>query len=69
MEPITILLSRNTSEQDWSVEIDGRQHKHISTKTLDDLIEYTLLAAQQALLESETSSESSETESISVPSD
>jgi hypothetical protein len=69
MEPITICLSRNKSEQDWSVEIDGSLHKHISTKTLDDLIEYTLLAAQQALLESETSSDSIETDSVFAPSD
>jgi hypothetical protein len=46
MEPITIWLSRNKSEQDWSVEIDGSLHKHISTITLDDLIEYTLIVAR-----------------------
>jgi hypothetical protein len=69
MEAINISLSRNHSEQDWSVEIDGTLHDHISTKTLDDLVEYALLVAQQNLLESETSSDSSETDSVSVPSD
>ena len=29
-------------------------HKHISTETVDELVEYVLVAAQQALLEPET---------------
>jgi hypothetical protein len=69
MEPITIWLSRNKSEQDWSVEIDGSVHRHISTRTLDDLVEYTLLVAQETLLETEASTDSSETVSVSDPSD
>jgi hypothetical protein len=69
MEPIIIWLSRNKSEQDWSVEIDGSLHRHISTGTLDDLVEYTMLVAQEALLESEASTDSSETDSVSAPSD
>ena len=67
MEAITIKLSRNQSEQDWSVEIDGSLHDHISTRDLDDLVEYALVLAQQNLLESEPSTD--ETDSISVPSD
>jgi hypothetical protein len=69
MEAISISLSRNSSEKDWSVEIDGTLHDHISTQTLDDLIEYTLLVAQQSLLENETSIDSSETDSVFAPSD
>jgi len=69
MEAITISLSRNHSEQDWSVEIDGSLHDHISTKTLDDLVEYALLVAQQSLLDSETSTGSSEADSVAGPSD
>jgi len=67
MEAMTIRLSRNQSEQDWSVEIDGKLHDHISTRDLDDLVEYALVVAQQSLLESETSAV--ETDSIAVPSD
>ena len=67
METMTIRLSRNQSEQDWSVEIDGKLHDHISTRDLDDLVEYALVVAQQSLLESETSAV--ETDSIAVPSD
>jgi hypothetical protein len=69
MEAITISLSRNHSEQDWSVEIDGSLHDHISTRTLDDLVEYALLVAQQSLLESETSTGSSDSDSIPAPPD
>jgi hypothetical protein len=69
MEAITISLSRNHSEQDWSVEIDGSLHDHISTRTLDDLVEYALLVAQQSLLESETSTGSSDSDSIPTPPD
>jgi hypothetical protein len=69
MEAITISLSRNHSEQDWSVEIDGSLHDHISTRTLDDLVEYALLVAQQSLLESETSTGSGDSDSIPAPPD
>ena len=31
MEAISISLSRNYSERDWSVEIDGHLYDHIST--------------------------------------
>jgi hypothetical protein len=69
MEAINITLIRNHSERDWSVEIDGSLHDHISTRTLDDLIEYALVVAQQNLLDGETLLHSSEADSISAPSD
>jgi hypothetical protein len=34
------------------VEIDGHRFDHVSTETLDDLVEYASLAAQQQLLAS-----------------
>jgi hypothetical protein len=64
MEVVNILVSRNHSEQDWSVEIDGLLYEHISTKTLDDLVEYAVVVAQQHLLESEASTDSGENESV-----
>ena len=45
-----IKLWRHAEENDWSVEVGGRLHKHVSTKTVDELVEYVLVAAQQALL-------------------
>ncbi len=69
MEAINISLSRNYSERDWSVEIDGHLYDHISTRILDDLVDYALIAAQQNLLESEALTGSSETDSgVSTPS-
>jgi hypothetical protein len=69
MEAINIKLSRNCCEQDWSVEICGSVHDHVSTRTLDDLVEYALVVAQQNLLESETSTDSGDTDSVPAPSD
>jgi hypothetical protein len=69
MEAINIKLSRNCSEQDWSVEIDGSLHDHVSTRTLDDLVEYALVVAQQNLLETETSTDSGDTDSVPASSD
>jgi hypothetical protein len=57
VEAINITLSRNFAEKDWSVEIDGILYDHISTKTLDDLVEYALIATQQSLLEPEAPAE------------
>jgi hypothetical protein len=67
VEAFTIKLARNQSEQDWSVEIDGKLHDHISTRTLDDLVEYALVLAEQNLLE--RGSSAAEKDSIAVPSD
>ena len=53
MQEINIKLWRHSEEQDWSAEVHGTLHEHISTRTLDDMVEYVLVAAQQALLESE----------------
>jgi hypothetical protein len=53
MQEIKIKLWRHTEGKDWSAEVYGKLHKHISTKTVDELVEYVLVAAQQALLEPE----------------
>jgi hypothetical protein len=53
MQEINIKLWRHTEEQDWSAEVLGTLHEHISTKTVDELAEYVVVAAQQVLLEPE----------------
>jgi hypothetical protein len=50
MEEINILLYRNHSQKDWSVSVGGTMHNHVSTATLDELIDYASTAAQQNLL-------------------
>jgi hypothetical protein len=67
METISIVLHRNHTQQDWSVEIDGTQHNHVSSATLDDLIDYVLVAAQQNLLEPEDYTDGSDTGPTSHP--
>jgi hypothetical protein len=41
------------AENDWSVLISGKQHSHISSVALDDLIEYALVTAEVALSETD----------------
>ena len=48
MQEINITLWRHEQEENWSVEINGKFHTHVSTKTVDDLVEYALVAAQEA---------------------
>jgi hypothetical protein len=59
MEDISIVLRRNNVQKDWSVEIDGTQHNHISSTTLDDLIEYALVSAEQSLMKTDIKDEDS----------
>jgi hypothetical protein len=53
MQEIHIILWRHEEEDNWSIQIDGKFHKHISAKTIDELTEYAVVAAEQALLEIE----------------
>jgi hypothetical protein len=54
LQEINIKLWRHTKERDWSAEVNGKLYEHIFTKTLDEFVEYVLVAAQQALLKPET---------------
>jgi hypothetical protein len=36
MQTINIKLWRHADEKDWSAEIDGKLHRHISSKTVDE---------------------------------
>jgi hypothetical protein len=53
MQEIHIKLWRHIEAQDWSAEVDGRLHEHVSTTTVNEFVEYVLVAAQQALLKPE----------------
>jgi 3-oxoacyl-(acyl-carrier-protein) synthase len=50
---INITLWRHEQAEDWSVEIDGKFSRHVSATFIDELVEYALVAAEQALLEPE----------------
>jgi hypothetical protein len=51
---VSIRLWRHFDSQDWSVEIDGAHHSHVSSATVDALAEYAVALAQQVLLQQET---------------
>jgi len=51
MQEIQIKLWRHQDSQDWSVEILGRKYEHIPLGTVDDLVDYFLVAAQQMLVD------------------
>jgi hypothetical protein len=50
MQEIKIRLWHHEEEEDWSIEVRGKLYQHVSTTTVDDLVEYVLVAVQQTLL-------------------
>jgi hypothetical protein len=53
MRTIVIRLWRHVENEDWSIQINGEFMPHVSAITVDELIEYVVLAAQQELLQQE----------------
>lgn len=52
MREINIRLFRNDERHDWSVEINGRFHEHVSNEGLTDLVEGALIIAARSLIQS-----------------
>ena len=46
MQEIKIKLWRNDETQDWSIEINGLRHEHVSSEILEDLVECALIVAE-----------------------
>jgi hypothetical protein len=51
MREINIKLWRNEELHDWSIEINGRFHEHISSEGLTDLVEGALIVAAKSLIQ------------------
>jgi hypothetical protein len=49
---IHIKLQRNDELKDWSMEINGRLHEHVSDEGLTDLVEGALIVAAKSLIQS-----------------
>lgn len=49
MRTLNIKLWHHGDTQDWSVEINGVLHSHVSSMTVDALTEYAVVYAQQLL--------------------
>jgi hypothetical protein len=54
MQEIKIKLWRNDEAQDWSIEINGLWHEHVSTEILEDLVECALIVAERSLVDAST---------------
>jgi hypothetical protein len=52
MREINIKLWRNDDLMDWSVEINGRLHEHVSDEDLTDVVEGALIVAAKSLIQS-----------------
>jgi hypothetical protein len=52
MREIHIKLQRNDELKDWSMEINGRLHEHVSDEGLTDLVEGALIVAAKSLIQS-----------------
>jgi hypothetical protein len=51
MQEIKFRLWRNDEAQDWSVEINGLRHEHVSSEILEDLVETALIVGEEQSME------------------
>jgi hypothetical protein len=51
MREINITLRRNEEVHDWSIEINGRLHEHVSSEDLTCLVEGALIIAATSLVQ------------------
>jgi hypothetical protein len=48
MQEINIKLWPNPVSGDWSIEINGLLHEHVSAQEMEDLVEATMIAAEKS---------------------
>lgn len=53
MQEINIKIWLNALE-DWSIEINGLRHEHISAQVMEDLLEASMIVAEKALTDAAT---------------
>jgi len=46
---IKICLWHNDELLDWSIEIDGQRHEHVTSEVMEALVECALIVAQMSL--------------------
>jgi hypothetical protein len=54
MEEIRIKLWWDGQAQDWHIEINGLRHMHLPPQSIEDLVEATVIRAENALIEQAT---------------
>jgi hypothetical protein len=67
MREINIKLFRNEELHDWSMEINGRFHEHISNEGLTDLVEGSLIVAAKSLIQSSVNGRALQNRATSRP--
>jgi Sigma-70, region 4 len=48
---IKIRIWRNAEAQDWSLEINGLRHEHVSSEIMEGLVEAALIVGEEQLME------------------
>lgn len=51
MQKLDIVLWMNDQRDDWSIEVNGLRHEHVSSKVVEDLVECALIVAENSLME------------------
>jgi len=46
---IHLILWHNDESLDWSIEIDGQRHEHVTSEVMESLVECALIVAQMSL--------------------
>ncbi len=54
MQEIILKLWCNNDATDWSVEINGLRHDHISAEIMEDLVEVAVIVAEESLANAAT---------------
>jgi hypothetical protein len=49
VEEIWIMLWWDEQGRDWNVEINGHLHLHVTTRSVEDLVEAAVITAEQAI--------------------
>ena len=55
MKTIKIQMWSNLEASDWSIEINGLRHEHVTSEILEDLVECAIIVAERSLTEASTS--------------
>lgn len=53
MQEINVKLWRNHGSEDWSIEINGLLHEHLSAQEMEDLVEAAMIVAEKSLMGAE----------------
>jgi hypothetical protein len=51
MQKLDIVLWMNDQRDDWSIEVNGLRHEHVSSQVVEDLVECALIVAETSLME------------------